>query len=215
MQTKRWLAWIGTAGLLAAAACSDPSDTDDGGAGGDGSDDAADASGDDGGDAGDDGAGADVPTSPYCADVADWADGARDFEEQVLVLVNEARGTARSCGGQSFGATDPLRMEGRLRCAARVHSLDMATRGYFDHNNPEGESPFDRMGRAGYEFRAAGENIAAGQPTPEAVVSGWLDSPGHCSNIMSPDFQEIGVGYFMATDAPFPHYWTQVFGTQL
>ena len=154
-----------------------------------------------------------VPDTPYCAAVSMWTDAEEEFEDEVLVLVNEARAQARTCGNESFGATGPLTMEARLRCAARVHSLDMAMRGFFDHTNPDGLSPFDRMELAGYEYRAAGENIAAGQTTPEQVVQGWLDSPGHCRNIMSPDFEEIGVGYDATTTGEFPHYWTQVFGT--
>lgn len=169
----------------------------------------------DGNGTGESGADGGVAPIAYCDNVDDWPDEALEFESQVLSLVNQARAADRQCGGQSFMATGPLTMEPRLRCAARVHSLDMATRDYFDHTNLDGESPFDRMERAGYEFRQAGENIAAGQPTPDAVVAGWLESPGHCSNIMSPDFEDIGVGYHLAMGARFPHYWTQVFGTEL
>lgn len=158
---------------------------------------------------------ADVPDSDYCAGVADWPEQSRTFEAEVVVLVNQARAQGGNCGGQPFGATGPLTMEGRLRCAARVHSLDMVERGFFDHQNPDGESPFDRMEQAGYAFSFAGENIAAGQPTPQEVVDGWLDSPGHCANILSPDFTEIGVGYVSAPQGALPHYWTQVFGTPL
>ena len=68
----------------------------------------------------------------------------------------------RAGAADPFAATGPLVMEARLRCAARVHSLDMANRGFFDHVNPDGEDPFVRMERAGYSFQAAGENIAAG-----------------------------------------------------
>ena len=93
-----------------------------------------------------------------------------------------------------------------------VHTI---VRGFFEHDNPDGESPFDRMERAGYSYQAAGENIAAGQQTPEQVVLGWLDSPGHCSNIMSPDYTEIGVGYYYGEQDQFGHYWTQNFGRPL
>jgi uncharacterized protein YkwD len=163
--------------------------------------------------AGDDGsASVDVPDIEYCASVAAWSEAARAFETEVVDRVNQARAQGASCGGQPFAAASPLVMEARLRCAARVHSLDMATRGFFDHQNPDGESPFDRMERAGYSFFAAGENIAAGQTSPQQVVDGWLQSPGHCMNIMSPDFTEIGVGYVSAPEGMLPHYWTQVFG---
>lgn len=158
----------------------------------------------------------DVPSVDYCAGVAAWDEGSRAFESEVVELVNQARAQGGDCGnGGSFGASGPLSMEARLRCAARVHSLDMVERGFFDHVNPDGESPFDRMERAGYQFRNAGENIAAGQTTPSEVVDGWLQSPGHCANILSPDFTEIGVGYMLAPQDPFAHYWTQTFGAPL
>jgi len=168
---------------------------------------------DGGGDAGsaDDGG---LPMNAYCDPVSDWDADDAAAEVRVLELVNQVRATGAVCGAESFGATEPLTMNGALRCAARVHSQDMANRGFFDHVNPEGESPGDRISRAGYSFFTAGENIAAGQTSPEEVVAGWLDSPGHCMNIMSPDFEEIGVGYIFAPQSAFPHYWTQTFGAR-
>lgn len=79
-----------------------------------------------------------------------------------------------------------------------------------DHTNPDGESPFDRMSNAGYSYSYAGENIAAGYPSPSAVVAGWMGSTGHCKNIMSPNFTEIGVGYHGAGNQ-----WTHSFGKPL
>lgn len=211
-------AWSGLAiVVLAATGCVLVSDSDDDGAGdtdgaseGDAGTDGADGASSDGGPAG-----SDVPANEYCAGVSDWPEDARAFESEVVVRVNEARAQGATCGNLPFAATGPLVMEARLRCAARVHSLDMAMRGFFDHVNPEGEDPFVRMERAGYSFQAAGENIAAGQTTPQEVVDGWLQSPGHCSNIMSPDFTEIGVGYVFAPQGQLPHYWTQTFGAPL
>ncbi|MCR9163368.1 MAG: CAP domain-containing protein [Nannocystaceae bacterium] len=184
--------------------------------------DVSDAEGDTEGDtdamgAGDSGAdpsgGGDVvPSNAYCADVSSWDSTMTEFEEEVLILVNEARSQGANCGGQSFGPAGPLTMHPALRCAARVHSKDMAERNYFDHNNPDGEDPFVRMEQAGYSYFTAGENIAAGQPTPQAVMQGWMDSPGHCSNIMNPDFEDLGVGTFSGTGAQFGIYWTQAFG---
>jgi uncharacterized protein YkwD len=173
----------------------------------DGDDDAADA----GADAGN---GDEVPANEYCDDVADWNPAWSQAEARVRDLVNDVRSQGGSCGGQSFAPSLPLAMNPALRCAARVHSLDMATRSFFDHDNPDGESPFVRINAAGYVFFTAGENIAAGQTTAEEVVAGWLQSPGHCANILSPDFEEIGVGYVSSPTAAFPHYWTQTFGAR-
>jgi uncharacterized protein YkwD len=87
---------------------------------------------------------------------------------------------------------------------------------YFDHTNLAGESPFVRMGDAGYQGRTMGENIAKGQQTPEEVVNGWIDSDGHCSNIMNEGFTEIGVGYWEgAAQSQWFNgnkLWTQNFG---
>jgi uncharacterized protein YkwD len=169
---------------------------------------------DEGGDAGETPEGEEVPASAYCEPVSEWDADASAAEVRVVELVNEVRASGGTCGGQSFAATGSLEMNGALRCAARVHSIDMANRGFFDHINPEGESPGDRIQQAGYSYFTAGENIAAGQTSPEEVVAGWLDSPGHCMNILSPDFAEIGVGYVFAPQSAFPHYWTQTFGAR-
>jgi uncharacterized protein YkwD len=149
----------------------------------------------------------------YCNEVSSWPDEHAAVELEVLAIVNEYRGRGANCGGQPFGSASPLRMNAALRCAARKHSLDMATRGFFDHDNPDGQDPFDRIELAGYDFRAAGENIAAGQPTAQEAMDSWMTSPGHCMNIMSAEFTEIGVGYTKdASGSNYPHLWTQTFG---
>jgi uncharacterized protein YkwD len=152
----------------------------------------------------------DVPADGYCAPASQWDAELAAIEDEVVALVNEVRARGGSCSGQAFGPTPPLRHDGALRCAARVHSKDMNDRGFFDHDNPDGLDPFDRMELAGYRFSAAGENIAYNYPTAEAVVTGWLDSAGHCRNIRSEDFVDIGVGYYV--EGGGPHLWTQVFG---
>ena len=94
--------------------------------------------------------------------------------------------------------------------------LDMGQHGYFAHNSQDGRSPFDRMRAAGYSGGLMGENIAAGYPSPKAVVEGWIDSPGHRANLLRADFEHIGIGhYYKSGDggaAPYGHYWTQIFG---
>jgi uncharacterized protein YkwD len=87
---------------------------------------------------------------------------------------------------------------------------------FFAHENPmTGTSPFDRIGQEDYAYSAAGENIAAGYGSPEAVVEGWLQSDGHCANLMNGAYTEIGVGYAFAEGSAFGHYWTQVFAHPL
>jgi uncharacterized protein YkwD len=88
----------------------------------------------------------------------------------------------------------------------------MAERDYFDHVTPEGLDPFDRMREAGYQGCAMGENIAGGQQSPREVVEGWLDSPGHCANMLEAHYEELGVGYFRDAQSGLEHLWVQNFG---
>jgi uncharacterized protein YkwD len=154
-----------------------------------------------------------------CESVADWDPAWVEFEDEVLALTNAARAAGYDCDSEGrFGPAAPLAMEPRLRCSARLHSGYMAETGDFDHvESQNGSNPFDRMEAAGYEFWTAGENIALGQGSPREVVGGWLESDGHCANIMNPEFTELGVGYAEGTAAPLGFtgtapYWTQNFG---
>lgn len=126
---------------------------------------------------------------------------------QVILLSNQAR---QANGCNVLLAPNPL-----LDLAAQRHSEDMAQRGYFDHVSPEGLDPGDRITSTGYRWSRYGENIAAGYPTAERVVEGWMNSPGHRANILNCDFQEIGVGYALrqVSGGRDEAQWTQVFAT--
>lgn len=157
-----------------------------------------------------------VWNAPYCRPVKDgpaWPPAFQTWEEQVLALVNEARALGHDCDTKGkFGPAPPLTMNASLRCAARKHAADMSTRNFFDHVNPDGEDPFDRIAQAGYgSYNQAGENIAGGSDSPEATVAGWLESDGHCGNLMSPGYTEIGVGAYEGL-GDYTFYWTQTFG---
>lgn len=163
--------------------------------------------GDDGdGDGG--GGGGDVPALSYCDPARGWSATATSLEAQIVTLVNQRRAAGAICGGQSMPPVPALTADPALRCAARVHTKDMADRGFFRHTNPSGEEPWDRMERAGYTWSNAGENIAVGGATAESTMQQWMNSSGHCSNIMSGDFEHIGVGHVESD-----RLWTQVFGT--
>lgn len=156
----------------------------------------------------------DVPDNANCADVAGWSPAWAQLELDVLEIVNVVRAAGANCGSKgAFGPAGPLTMDPALRCAARKHSADMAARNFFDHINPDGQTPWDRMGKAGYGgYSAAGENIAAGSPDAAGTMEQWMNSDGHCANIMNPDFEHIGVGY--STGGQYGHLWTQVFGAK-
>ncbi|MBM7703068.1 SafA/ExsA family spore coat assembly protein [Metabacillus iocasae] len=103
----------------------------------------------------------------------------------------------------------PLKENWELSRVARFKSQDMIDKNYFNHNSPTYGSPFDMIKNFGIQYRAAGENIAAGQQTPEDVVKAWMNSDGHRKNILSTQYKEIGVGYVKG--GSYGHYWTQMF----
>lgn len=142
-------------------------------------------------------------------DLGEW----QQVGKAILQKVNEARAKPRTCGNESFEAAPPLSWNNALGDAALAHSRDMAKQSYFSHQAPDGSQVSDRATRAGYRWQRIGENIGAGQGSAEQVVSGWLASPGHCSNIMSPHFTEMGAAYAINKDSAAVSYWTQVFGT--
>ncbi|MGZ8260904.1 MAG: CAP domain-containing protein [Caldimonas sp.] len=143
----------------------------------------------------------------------DLGDG-RVAGQEVLRLVNEARGRPRTCGARAFGAVRPLAWNDTLAQAAIAHSRDMATHDYFDHADAAGATVAERAARSGYRWRVVGENIAAGQGSAEQVVAGWLASPGHCRNIMSRDFAHMGAAYAINGQSEMEIYWTQTFGSR-
>jgi uncharacterized protein YkwD len=131
----------------------------------------------------------------------------------VLALVNQRRAAGASCGGTVYGPAAALYMHPNLRAAARGHSEDMAAANYFSHIGLDGRTFDQRIRDAGYTgaFPLA-ENIAGGPSTPQAVMDGWMGSPSHCANIMSPGFRALGVGYAHNPASTYRHYWTQSFG---
>jgi uncharacterized protein YkwD len=142
----------------------------------------------------------------------DWPAAGQD----ILALVNAARARPRTCGTQAFGPTGPLAWNPLLGRAALAHSTDMAQKHYFNHEQPDGSLPADRATAAGYRWVRVGENIASGQRSAEEAVASWLDSPGHCANIMNPAFTEMGAAYAInPRNRNRTAYWTQVFGTPL
>lgn len=130
---------------------------------------------------------------------------------QVLERTNKARAVARRCGSQSFGPAPALKLVNALSDAALAHSKDMAAHDQLNHQGSDGSSPATRVGATGYRWATVGENIAAGPPSAEDVVNGWLSSPGHCANIMNPRFTEMGEAWIKRVDSSYGIYWTQVF----
>ena len=119
------------------------------------------------------------------------------YEKQVVELVNEQRA--------AYGL-NPLTLSSKLSDVARLKSQDMHDNNYFSHTSPTYGSPFDMMKTFGISYRTAGENIAKGYATPQAVVTAWMNSEGHRANILNANYTTIGVGYVASGN-----YWTQEF----
>lgn len=119
------------------------------------------------------------------------------YELEVVRLINEIRA--------QYGL-EQLAVNTELSRVARIKSQEMHDRGYFSHTSPTYGSPFEMMKQFGIRYRTAGENIAMGYRSPQAVVNGWMNSPGHRANILNGSFKEIGMGYVESGS-----YWTQMF----
>lgn len=129
----------------------------------------------------------------------------------MLRLVNERRARGAVCGAQSLPPVAALRWNPLLAQAALRHSQDMAVRDFFGHQGSDGSNAGQRITASGYAWSSWGENIAAGQRSAEAVIQAWMQSEGHCRNIMAPRYQDMGLACVRPANAPSQLLWTQVF----
>ncbi len=123
--------------------------------------------------------------------------GVLNYESEVVRLVNEQR---------AKNGLSSLKEDWELSRVARFKSQDMKDNRYFSHTSPVYGSPFDMIKNFGISYKSAGENIAKGQSTPQAVVNAWMNSSGHRANILNASYNKIGVGYVKSGN-----YWTQMF----
>lgn len=138
---------------------------------------------------------------------------AGEVQARVLALVNQARAQPRRCGSESFAAAAPVQLNATLQAIAAAHAADMARHSYFSHTGRDGSHVDGRASSAGYRWRAIGENIAAGQMQADAAVQGWINSPGHCANLMAPVYTDMGAAFAVNNSSSAGIYWVQVFGT--
>ena len=113
----------------------------------------------------------------------------------VLAQVNLARSEARQCGSSAYPAALPLSANADTEAAADSHTRWMQANRIMSHDGDAGSSVGSRLADAGYRWSAVGENVAAGHPTPAAMVAAWLGSPGHCANIMNAGFVDVGFAF--------------------
>src|SRR5690606_3913802 len=112
---------------------------------------------------------------------------------QLLASVNQERDRGAVCGDQRFAPAPPLSLEPRLVAAAAVHSSDMRRNDFMGHGGTDGSTVGVRVTRQGYEWREVAENVAFGYEAVDAVMAGWMNSPGHCRAIMAPNYRELGL----------------------
>ncbi len=136
----------------------------------------------------------DLPELPDDSQTDTDADNVSTYAAKVAELVNVERAKA---------GLPALTLDAAASQAAQVRAAEIRTS--FSHTRPSGKNCFTALAEAGVNYRAAGENIASGQKTPEEVVTAWMNSEGHRKNILSPNFTGIGVGYLEG------NYWTQFF----
>ena len=133
------------------------------------------------------------------------------FAEQMLFAVNQARAEEQNCGGQIMPAVPALTWDYDLESAAYSHSSDMANNNFMSHTGSDGSSPQDRIEATGYSWSTWAENVAAGQKDINAVMASWMNSPGHCKNIMNGSVTEMGASFVENSSTQYGIYWTQVF----
>jgi uncharacterized protein YkwD len=123
-------------------------------------------------------------------------------EVQIVALINHER-TSRDLS--------TLTIDARLTAAAQGHSQDMARNNFFDHIGSDGSNSGGRISREDYPWTFFAENLGCGYPTAEAMLKGWLDSPGHRVNMLAPEAAHIGVGLVYDPDTDCGYYWTSEF----
>lgn len=128
------------------------------------------------------------------------------YEAKVLKLINAERAKR---------GLKKLSLNTKLRTAARAHSKDMARNDFFSHTGSNGSSMTDRLNKVGYKYSAAGETLYAGNgqfKTPEQCVKAWLNSPGHAAIMLSPNYTQVGIGYYYDKTSPYGAYYSADFG---
>jgi uncharacterized protein YkwD len=142
--------------------------------------------------------------------------------QQILDRMNAERAKGASCGAQgNFAPTTPVTWSTKLEQAAIGHSTDMVSKNFFSHvGSPVSSDPNSgstlatRVTAAGYAYSTAGENIAAGYPSVDAVMTGWMQRDGHCANVMRPSFKEVAVACLRGTPSTtHNNYWTMNLGS--
>jgi len=123
-----------------------------------------------------------------------------DLEDRLILLMNQSRAKA---------GLRPLKPSRLLGEVARAHSREMRDEKFFSHTNPAGMGPKERLERAGFSWKAFGENIGCGQDSPEKILLTWMNSASHRETILDPIYTEVGIGLVRGGECRI--YWTGLF----
>lgn len=135
------------------------------------------------------------------------------FADQMLTAVNAIRSKPRVCGNTVMRAVGRLRWNYSLEAAAFKHATDMANKDFMSHVGSDGSEINQRIESQGYRWSAYAENVAVGPHNLDAILTGWMSSPGHCKNIMNPNVIEMGVSFVENPSGRYRIYWAQVFAS--
>ena len=137
------------------------------------------------------------------------------IRKNMVRLINDVRKDKHRCGNRTFSPAGTVRWNPKLGLAALAHARDMAQNDKLSHIGSEGSEVQVRVKKAGYRWRAVDENLSAGHQDSEAVVSAWLNSPGHCANLMDPLVTEIGAACFRNPESTYGTYWVLLLASPL
>jgi uncharacterized protein YkwD len=134
--------------------------------------------------------------------------GGNNFRKEMLARVNAVRAKGCTCGGVKMVPVKPLRWNDKLEESAQRHAEDMSKNTHFSHTGTDGSDIAKRITDAGYNWGLIGENIAWGYMDMNQVIQGWVKSAGHCKQMMTQGYIEMGA-------AQNGKYWVQDFGAPL
>lgn len=152
-----------------------------------------------------------APAAPAAATEAPTAE--KSFPVRIVEALNAARTVPRLCGSTAYPAAGPLSWHPRAEQAALAQAQYLQRNNLFTHAGADNSSIGDRMTATGYVWQTVGENLAAGYLDFDAVLQGWLDSPGHCANVMNGAFVDVGVVLVQGTASnTYRTYWAMAMG---
>ena len=158
-----------------------------------------------------------VPDNEVCTPVAEWDDEHAALEAEFQDALNALRADGGTCGDLVFPPAPPVYMDPSLRCAARLHSQDMAERTYLGEVDPDSIGTAVRLAQVGYTAVTFAENVGFGYPTVASALALWADSPVNCWKLRARELTDIGVGVHTGAYAPKDEdpitglYWTVTF----